>query len=56
MYLSFYQSMNPPENRRRTKVIFIWAQCTKMNRPIYAQTPFQFKTLHRKKGQFPEFF
>jgi len=56
MCFSFYQSMNPPANRHCTKVIPVRVQCTKTNRPIYAQTPFQFKTLQRKNQRFPEFF
>ena len=48
--------MNPPDTRQCTKVMLARVQCTKTNRPLSAQTPFQFKTLQRKNGQFPEFF
>ena len=48
--------MNPPDPRQCTKVMLARVRCTKTNRPLSAQTPFQFKTLQRKNGQFPDFF
>ena len=48
--------MNPPDTRQCTKVMLARVRCTKTNRPLSAKTPFQFKTLQRKNGQFPEFF